>query len=195
MKESAMRENTRIPTHSIAIVMLAIASLVAPAVYAQPNPNEPNHKEIVGRPGDLVGRIDLTGGPINRMLLVNKKHKEYLVAELGSSSGSSSNVALLDVTDPRHPRIIATPGSNAASSYELKIISDTLSLFGSKPAEFEATPKEIRHVPGITAFVVDKDHGLIYTAIGNQLWIVKTKLRSELDNAPDAATLYYGGGY
>jgi hypothetical protein len=183
VKKSANRKTF---TSWAAIAALAIAGAWVPTASA--NPNSDN---TLGHPAGMVARVELSGGPITRMLLVKKKHKEYLVAELSSSP----NVALLDVTDPARPRTVATaPGSTGTPAAELQILADTLALFGTAPAKVESEPKEIRGVAGVTAFLTDKDHGLIYTGIGNQLWIVKTKLRAHMDEAPDAATLYYGGG-
>jgi hypothetical protein len=121
--------------------------------------------------------------------LVKKNSKEYLLLGLDSTSG----VALLDVSEPGQPRTIATTaGAAGASATELKIVTDTLTLFGTSGAEAGASsdPKEIRSLSGVTAFVKDKAHGLVYVTNGDGLWIVRTKQIADADAAPD----YYGGG-
>jgi hypothetical protein len=167
-----------------AIAIVAIGIAAAPAVHA-----EPNSKRPVGKLANVVAHVELSGGPVTRMLLVKKNSKEYLL--LGRDA--SSQVAILDVSEPGKPRTIATTaGAAGAPAAELRIVTDTLTLFGTSEAETAASfdPKEIRSLSGVTAFIRDKAHGLIYITNGDGLWIVKTKHRADADAVPD----YYGGG-
>jgi hypothetical protein len=49
--------------------------------------------------------LPLSSGPVTQMLLVKKNGKEYLQFGLDSST----NVAILDVSEPSQPRTIDTP--------------------------------------------------------------------------------------
>jgi hypothetical protein len=167
-----------------AVAIVAIGIAAAPAVHAKPN-----SKKTAGKAASVVAHVEVYGGPVTRMLLVKKDSKQYLLLGLDSSSG----VALLDVSDPGQPRTIATTaGVAGAPATELKVVADTLTVFGTSEAETAATfdPKEIRSLSGVTAFIKDKAHGLIYVTNGDGLWIVKTKQGADAAAAPD----YDGGG-
>jgi hypothetical protein len=153
---------------AIAIVATGIAA--APSVHAKPN-----SKTAAGNPANMVAHVELSGGPATRMLLVKKNGKEYLLLGLDSSS----QVAILDVSKPSQPRTIDTVAG--ATATELKVVADTLRLFGTSDAESAAStgPKEIRSLSGVTAYVQDKAHGLIYVTDGDGLWILKTKEQAD----------------
>jgi len=83
------------------------------------------------KPANVVAHVQLSGGPVTRMLLVKKEGKEYLLVGLNSAAG----VTVFDVSDPSQPRTIdATSGAGGASSAEVKVVADTLTLFGSSDA-------------------------------------------------------------
>jgi hypothetical protein len=139
-------------------------------------------------PANVVGHVTVAGGNITRMLLVKRNGKEYLVLGLDSSA----QVAMVDVSDPRRPQSLdAAAPAPGKSSIELNVVADTLSVFGKSETVTPASadPKEIRGFSGVTAFLVDNAHGLIYAANNDGLWIVKTKRQAEEDARPD----YYGG--
>ena len=163
---------------AIAIVIMGIAA--TPAF-----PAKASSKKTSDTPSNVVAHVQLSGGPTTRMLLVRKNGREYLLLGLDSSS----HVAVLDVTQPGQPRIVETvAGAAGAPATELKVIADTLTLFGTSAAESAAPagPKEIRSISGVTAFVKDKAQGLIYVTNGDGLWILKTKERADDEDQ------YYG---
>lgn len=188
-----MKENTSskfskgLRRAALAIVAIGIAA--APPLHARSNGDN-----MAAKPENVVAHVDLSGAPVTQMLLVKKNHTEYLVLGLGSSSG----VALVDVSKPAQPRAIDTSaGIAGASATELKIVADTLAVFGTSGAESGASsePKEIQGLSGKTAFLNDKAHGLIYVTNGDGLWIVKAKHRADADQAfVDADQNYLGGG-
>ena len=183
MKENANSRFSKVLCQA-AIAIVAIGIAATPAVHAKPN-----SKRTAGNPANVVAHVELSGGPVTRMLLVKKDSKEYLLLGLDSSS----QVAILDVSEPGQPRTVDTAaGAAGAPATELKVVADTLTLFGTSDAETAASsgPKEIRSLSVVTAFIEDKAHGLIYVTNGDGLWIVRTKQRADADAAPD----YYGGG-
>jgi hypothetical protein len=139
-------------------------------------------------PANLVGHVTVSGGNVTRMLLVKRNGKEYLVLGLDSPA----QVALLDVSDPRRPQNLdsAAPAAGKPAT-EIRVIADTLSVFGKSDAATPASadPKEIRSLSGVTAFLLDNAHGLIYAANNDGVWIVKTKRQAAEDARPDN----YGG--
>jgi hypothetical protein len=165
-----------------AIAVVAVGIAATPAVHAKPN-----SKRTATNPADVVAHVALSGGPVTRMLLVKKSGKEFLLLGLDSSA----NVVILDVSEPDQPRTINAAGVAGAPSTELRVVADTLTIFGSSDTETapSSSPKEIRSLSGVTSFTRDKAHGLIYVTNGDGLWIVRTKQRADADAAPD----YYGG--
>ena len=183
-EKGAMRKNVTgrcseaLRRAAIAIVIVGVAA--APAV-----PAKGSSKTTSGTPPNVVAHVQLSGGPTTRMLLVRKNGREYLLLGLDSSP----HAAVLDVTQPSQPRPVETvAGAAGAPAIELKVIADTLTLFGTSDTESAASagPKEIRSLSGVTAFVKDKAQGLIYVTNGDGLWILKTKERA------DDEVQYYG---
>jgi hypothetical protein len=163
---------------AIAIAAIGVAA-VGSAVQAQPNSD---------KPANVVAHVQLSGGPVTRMLLVKKEGKEYLLVGLNSTAG----VAVFDVSDPGQPRTIdTTSGAGRAPSAEVKVVADTLTLFGSSDAgtASSANSKEMRSFSGVTASMKDKVRGLIYVTNSDGLWIVKTKQKVEQETIVDN----YGG--
>jgi hypothetical protein len=181
MKENASKLSKGLCRSAIAIVAIGIAA--APAIHAKPNSNK-----TADKPANVVAHVQLSGGPVTRMLLVKKNGNEYLVLGLNSST----NVAILDVSEPGNPHTINTAAkAGGAPSAEVKVVADTLTFFGTSDGPVSGSnPKEIRSLSGVTASMIDKARGLIYVTNGDGLWIVKTKQQVELDAALDS----YGGG-
>src|ERR1700726_1670970 len=186
IEEPTMKENTRtkfpkgLQRAALAIVAIGIAA--APSARAKSNSNK-----AAAQPENLVAHVEISGGPVTRMLLVKNKGKEYLLLGLSSSSG----VALLDVTKPSEAHIIdMAAGAAGASATELKVVAGTLTLFGTSDAQSAASsePREIRVLSGVTVFLKDKTHGLIYATNGDGLWIVKTPQRADADAQRDYYT-------
>jgi hypothetical protein len=147
-----------------------------------------NSSKNTDTPANLVGHVTVTGGNVTRMLLVKRNGKEYLLLGLDSSA----QVAMVDVSDPRRPSQLDS-GAPAAGkrSIELNVVADTLNVFGKSETATPASadPKEIRTISGVTTFLIDNAHGLIYAANNDGVWIVKTKRQAAEDARPD----YYGG--
>jgi hypothetical protein len=167
---------------AIAVAAVGIA-LASPVAHAKPNSGKGQDK-----PANVVAHVQLSGGPVTRMLLVKKEGKEYLLLGLNSTA----SVAVFDVSKPDRPRAIDTNSSAAGTpSAEVKVVADTLSLFGSSDAKTasSANSKDMRSFSGVTASMKDKARGLIYATNGDGLWIVKSKQRVEEEAIVDN----YGG--
>jgi hypothetical protein len=171
-------------TITLAITAMGIATTItAGAAHAAGNSSK-----NTGSPANVVGHVNIEGGNVTRMLLVKRNGKEYLVLGLDSSA----QVAMVDVSDPRRPQNLdAAAPSPGKRSTELNVVADTLSVFGKSETATPASadPKEIRSLSGVTTFLIDNTHGLIYAANNDGVWIVKTKRQAAEDARPD----YYGG--
>jgi hypothetical protein len=181
MKENAsIKLSKGFSRSAIAVTAIGIA-LAGSAVQAKPNKGEE-------KPANVVAHVQLSGGPVTRMLLVKKEGKQYLLVGLNSTSG----VAVFDVSNPDRPRTIDTASSaTGAPSAEVKVVADTLTLFGSSDAgtASSAYSKDMRSFSGVTASLRDKSRGLIYVTNGDGLWIVKSKQTVDEDAIVDN----YGG--
>ncbi len=170
--------------HRAAIALAAIGiALAGQVVHAKPNPNKAEDK-----PANVVAHVQLSGGPVTRMLLVKKESKEYLLVGLNSTA----SVAVFDVSNPDRPRAIDTASSATGEpSAEVKVVADTLTLFGASDAgtASSANSKDMRSFSGVTASMKDKTRGLIYVTNGDGLWIVKSKQKVEEEAIVDN----YGG--
>jgi hypothetical protein len=162
-----------------AIAIAAIGIAAASSVHAKPNSD---------KPANVVAHVQLSGGPVTRMLLVKKDDKEYLLVGLDSPA----SVAVFDVSNPGQPRTIEmTSGVAGTPTAEVKFVADTLTLFGGSDAgtASSSSSKEMRSFSGVTASMKDKARGLIYVTNGDGLWIVKTKQKGEEEAIADS----YGG--
>src|SRR5580698_523934 len=146
-----------------------------------------NSSKNTDTPANLVGHVAVTGGNVTRMLLMKRNGKEYLAFGLDSSA----QAAMVDVSDPRRPQILdSTAPATGKPTAEVRVIADTLSVFGKSETATPASadPKEIRTLSGVTTFLIDNAHGLIYAANNDGLWIVKTKRQA------DDEAQFYGYG-
>jgi hypothetical protein len=173
---------------TLAITLAITAMAIGAPLTARTAQAAGNSSKNTDRPANLVGHVTVAGGNVTHMLLVKRNGKEYLVLGLDSSA----QVAMVDVSDPRRPQNLdsAAPAPGKGSS-ELNVVADTLSIFGKSETATPASadPKEIRSISGVTVFLIDNAHGLIYAANNDGLWIVKTKRQASEDARPD----YYGG--
>jgi hypothetical protein len=168
---------------AIVLAISAVGISASPAARAAGNSSK-NTESLA----NVVGHVTVTGGNVTHMMLVKRTGKEYLVLGLDSSA----QVAMVDVSDPRRPlHLDSAAPAPGKPAIEVRVIADTLSVFGKSDAAIPASadPKEIRSLSGVTAFLIDNAHGLIYAANNDGLWIVKTKRQAAEDARPD----YYGG--
>jgi hypothetical protein len=183
---NSSQEFRRFTTKTALAITLAIATATIAATPAARAAG--NSSKNTDGPANLVGHLTVTGGNVTRMLLVKRNRKEYLLLGLDSSA----QVATVDVSDPRRPQALdsAAPAPGKRST-EINVIADTLSVFGKSDAATPASadPKELRSFSGVTAFLVDNAHGLIYAANNDGLWIVKTKRQA------DDEAQYYGNAF
>jgi hypothetical protein len=190
MQETSIRNSSctfrSVTTKTALAITLAIGAIgIATAPAAQAAGNSSKNTDS---PANVVSHVAVSGGNVTRMLLVKRNGKEYLALGLDSSA----QVAMVDVSDPRRPLSVnSTVPAGGKPGTELNVLADNLSVFGKSDAATPASadPKELRNLSGVSAFVIDAAHGLIYATNGDGLWIVKTRRQANEDARPD----YYGG--
>jgi len=124
-----LRHSTTALAITLAIVAMSITA--TPSTQAAPNSN----KNADG-PANVVAHVEIAGGPVTRMLLLKKSGKEYLVLGLDSAA----HAVAVDVSEPSQPRTLDTvAGAAGAPASELKVVADTLALFGTSDAESAAS--------------------------------------------------------
>src|ERR1700733_1009766 len=166
----------------VAIAFLALGIAAAPSMFAKPK----EKKTAVSNLG-VIAHVRLDGGSATRMVLMEKKGKEYLYLGLASSSG----VCVFDVTTPAVPRKLERfAGAGGAQGTDFQLVGDTLAV-GSRVGEAISSPdssphsvtilnmtdptnpKSIRTFAGVTGVVADNARGLIYLSNDEGLWIVQ----------------------
>jgi len=166
----------------VAIAFLALGIAAAPSMFAKPK----EKKTAVSNLG-VIAHVRLDGGSATRMVLMEKKGKEYLYLGLASSSG----VCVFDVTTPAVPRKLERfAGAGGAQATDFQLVGDTLAVSSrggeaiSSPdsAPHSVTilnmtdptnPKSIQTFAGVTSVVADNARGLIYLSNDEGLWIVQ----------------------
>ena len=135
MKENRRRKlSTRLFQSAIAMVVIGIAA--APAVHAKPRSNK-----MADKPANVVAHVQLSGGPVTRMLLVKKNGKEYLLLGLDSVT----TVAIMDVSEPGQAHIIDKPsGAAGAPSAEVSVVADTRASSGPRTQKRRHHPNSKR---------------------------------------------------
>jgi len=135
---------------------------------------------------DVVANVPVTGGPVTRVTLTQHYSRSYLYLEHASRA-----VTLLDVTDPRHPSIVANldlPASEAGSI--LTAAGDTALVSydvaqpgqsGESPATKTmsivsfadpAHPQTVKQFAKVTCTALDDRRGLIFVANAEGFWIL-----------------------
>jgi hypothetical protein len=134
---------------------------------------------------EVVGHIALTNGPVRRFLATQHYSSYYLYVEYAASR----SVALVDVTKPTQPSVLADlsfPSNGGLAS--LFTVAGTAALVTEEqgardPASATQTirimdfsdpmhPKVSREFAGVTAINRDERRGLIYVANAEGLWIL-----------------------
>jgi len=140
----------------------------------------------------VVGHLPLTGGPVTRFLVTQHYNSTYVYAE----HDAGSSVTLIDVTKMTQPVVLADmayPVRGGTNS--LFAVAGTAALVSeeqgkSAPPSLPQTirimdfsdpqhPKIAREFAGVTA--VSMDHGLIFLANLEGLWILRKSLAQDPD--------------
>jgi hypothetical protein len=128
---------------------------------------------------DVVGHVPLTGASVSHLISTRHYSSSYLYAEQ-----SSGDIAVIDVTDSTHPRVISSvsgPGKLVTATGDVALVSSetqppsttsaakTISIvdFSDK-----ANPKVTRQFAGVTSMGSDDGRGLVFLVNADGLWIL-----------------------
>lgn len=160
--------------------MLALLS----TSFALPARNKPK-KAASAPPQDqieILANLPVTGGPITRFTMTQHYSRSYLYME-----HASHVLTLVDVTDARHPTLLADLDLRATGSGMLLTAAGDAALIGSDASTPDpvkektmtilsfadrAHPKTIRQFDKVTSTALDDSRGLVFIANDQGLWIL-----------------------
>jgi hypothetical protein len=189
---------------SIAFAILMCSALF-PATHATASQGDfyPSYQ------AKIVGHFELPGKPPQQMILQQEKRKTYLYFRRTSERGYT----VVDVTKPKHPKVI-----NHLPQQHLSIVDSGLALAttpestGTTSSSADATsgkkqqvqqarqtvqvikatdpahPRIVKTFNDVTSIVEDRERHLTYIASGDEIWILANKrvLRRHFCSSSDA---------
>ncbi len=131
---------------------------------------------------DILANVAITAGPVIRVTMTQHFSRSYLYLEHASRA-----LTLIDITDPRHPSIVANlvlPPSEAGAvltaAGDTALISSeadqappsrnqTMSIVSfADPAH----PQTVKQFANVTCTALDNPRGLIYVVNDEGLWVL-----------------------
>ncbi len=160
------------------LFLIIAAVSIPPAVLGKNKikPNAPQDRI------DILANVAATGGAITRVTMTQHFNRSYLYIE-----HASRNLTLVDVTDPRHPSVVANmdlpeneAGSVMAAAGDAALISSetvrpaspqtkTMSIVNFRDP---AHPQIVKQFTNVTYTASDERRGLIFVANDHGLWIL-----------------------
>jgi hypothetical protein len=131
---------------------------------------------------DILAMVPARGGAITRVTMTQHYSRSYLYLEHASGS-----LTLLDVTDARHPSIIANTDLPPGESGSILTAAGDAALVSSETApaatpktrtmsivDFSdpAHPQTVKQFTNVTCTALDNGRGLIFVANNEGLWIL-----------------------
>jgi hypothetical protein len=175
------RRNLR--AHVLLFPVLSI--LLTPALAkdeAAPKPTEV--------PAMVIAHLSLPQATGNEMLLNKQDEKSYLYVQQASRQG----FMIVDVTKPDRPSLVKKSAEpNKATSGSLQLVSPEVAIAAAperKPNTITSSahptetvrvldltdpknPKTLQEFTGVTSFLPDGNHGLIYLTNNQGLWVLR----------------------
>ena len=166
----------------VAAVALSVALLTVPLAAQGPDSN--------GQSAVIVAHLDMPAPAANQMLLQRQGGKWLLYFDQGDQRG----VAVVDVTNPNHPRVVdhvAWPGRTAEGQIQTAGSGLAISerpegaTAGRRPASQKVNilditdprhPQVLQTFSGVTSVLPDAPRNLIFIANGEGLWIVRHRM-------------------
>jgi hypothetical protein len=163
------------------LIIAAISTVAAASARNKPKPPGAAQDQI-----EVLSKVTLSGGAAVRFTLTQHFSRSYLYIE-----HLSHELTLVDVTDPKHPMVLANldlPASEAgavlAAAGDAALISSEASAEKSAPAAPKertmtivnfadrAHPQTVRQFAKVTCSGVDDHRGLVFVANPEGLWIL-----------------------
>jgi hypothetical protein len=171
-----VRSNANLPAGLIFI----IAALTAPSgmqAKSLAKPSTGPQDRI-----DILANLPIAGGPITRVTMTQHYSRSYLYVEHASRA-----LTLVDVTDARHPSIVANmdlpanqSGSVLAAAGDAALVSSDVSREDAPATKTmsivsfadPAHPQTVKQFANVTSTAMDNRRGLIFVANSEGLWIL-----------------------
>jgi len=168
------------------LIFTGLALLIeAPGARAKNEPAKPT--EV---PATLIAHLPLPQATGSQMLLQKENGKNYLYVQQASKQG----FMIVDVSKPEKPTLLRrTAESNQATAGNLQMVSPDVAIMTApekKPTTLTSSdhptetvrildlsdprnPKTLQEFTGVTSFLPDGGHGLIYLTNNQGLWILR----------------------
>ena len=180
-----------------AVVHSGIAVLALFLVCVVPSPAQPRPTDV---PATVIAHLPLPHATGNQMLLQRDNDKNYLYVQQASRQG----FMIVDVTNPELPHVLKrTAESVQATAGSLEMVSPDVAIAaapekkpttltsGNRPTETvrvldmsdPRNPKTLEEFNGVTSFLPDSGHGLIYLTNNEGLWILRYSKPSFMEPA------------
>ncbi len=153
-----------------ALAVLTVLALLAPAAFAS---------DKYGQSERVLARVPISGPPVRQMFIRAHNGRHYLYVDQGENPG----VTLVDVTNPKHPKIVKEdirwPGDSANGQLEMFGGNNNVAMSQVRegqqqplqPRELNlldltnpSHPYVLRSFQNVTAVLPDNGRNLIYVA-------------------------------
>jgi len=174
---------------------IAVLALFLVSVVLSPAQQRPTDV-----PATVIAHLPLPHATGNQMLLQRDNDKNYLYVQQASKQG----FMIVDVTNPEFPHVLKrTAESVQATAGTLEMVSPDVAIAAAperKPTTLTSSnrptetvrvldmsnprnPKTIEEFNGVTSFLPDSGHGLIYLTNNEGLWILRYSRPSFMEPA------------
>jgi hypothetical protein len=165
---------------SFALLLLAVTNFPLAARSKKATPPPPQDQI------EILANVPVSGDPITRFTVTQHYNRDYLYAE----HSSQKTLTLVDITDPRHPQLVAD--LDMASASLLTAAGDAALVSSNAPATTgpvqtisimnfsdRAHPQTVRQFANVSTIKLDEKLGLILLADEKGVWILKRKLAED----------------
>jgi hypothetical protein len=166
---------------SFALLLLATANFPLAAKSKKATPPPPQDQI------EVLANVPVNGDSITRFTVTQHYNRDYLYAE----HASQKTLTLIDITNPRHPQLLAN--LDMASASLLTAAGDVALVRSNAPAATttsvqtisimnfsdRAHPQTVRQFANVSTIKLDDRLGLIILADEKGIWILKRKLAED----------------
>jgi hypothetical protein len=179
------------------VVRSGIAVLTLFLVFVVQSPAQERPTDV---PATIIAHLPLPHPTGSQLLLQRDNNKNYLYVQQASKQG----FMIVDVTNPEFPHVLKRMAESVqATAGTLEIVSPDVAIAAAperKPTTLTSTnrptetvrvldmsdprnPKTIEEFNGVTSFLPDGGHGLIYLTNTEGLWILRYSRPSFMEPA------------
>ena len=166
---------------SLALLLVAVTNFPLSARSKKATPPPPQDQI------EILANVPANGDPITRFTVTQHYNRDYLYAE----HASQKTLTLIDITNPRHPQLVANLDMASASlltaAGDAALVSSNVPATSPSPAQTvsimnfsdRAHPQTVRQFTNVSTIKLDDRLGLILLADEKGVWILKRKLAED----------------